>query len=86
VLALLIGDSETEPCRQTCAVYGNPAQVPVTEDTLPAPISPYRWSKLMKEIIFRDTDTAHDLRYVILCHFTMPIRSAVPRSRRISPP
>src|SRR5690348_16716531 len=34
----------------TCAVYGNPAQVPVTEDTPPAPISPYGWSKLMTEI------------------------------------
>jgi UDP-glucose 4-epimerase len=25
----------------TCAVCGNPAQVPVAEDTLPAPISPW---------------------------------------------
>jgi UDP-glucose 4-epimerase len=38
----------------TCAVYGNPAQVPVSEDTPPAPISPYGWSKLMTEIMLRD--------------------------------
>jgi UDP-glucose 4-epimerase len=55
----------------TCAVYGNPAQVPVTEDTLPAPISPYGWSKLMTEIMLRDAGTAHDLRYVILRYFNV---------------
>jgi len=31
----------------TRAVFGRPAQVPVTEDTMVAPISPYGWSKLM---------------------------------------
>jgi UDP-glucose 4-epimerase len=55
----------------TCAVYGNPAQVPVTEDTLAAPISPYGWSKLMTEIMLRDAGTAHDLRYVILRYFNV---------------
>ena len=55
----------------TCAVYGNPAQVPVTEDTLPAPISPYGWSKLMTEIMLRDAGTAHDLRYVTLRYFNV---------------
>jgi UDP-glucose 4-epimerase len=55
----------------TCAVYGNPAQLPVTEDTLPAPISPYGWSKLMTEIMLRDASIAHDLRYVILRYFNV---------------
>jgi UDP-glucose 4-epimerase len=55
----------------TCAVYGNPAQVPVTEDTPPAPISPYGQSKLMTEIMLRDAGTAHDLRYVILRYFNV---------------
>jgi UDP-glucose 4-epimerase len=55
----------------TCAVYGNPAQVPVTEDTPPIPISPYGWSKLMTEIMLRDAGTAHDLRYVILRYFNV---------------
>jgi UDP-glucose 4-epimerase len=55
----------------TCAVYGNPVQVPVTEDTLPAPISPYGWSKLMTEIMLRDAGTAHGLRYVILRYFNV---------------
>jgi UDP-glucose 4-epimerase len=55
----------------TCAVYGNPAQVPVTEETPPAPMSPYGWSKLMTEIMLRDAGTAHDLRHVILRYFNV---------------
>src|SRR5262249_15682560 len=55
----------------TYAVYGDPAQVPVTEDTPPAPISPYGWSKLMTEIMLRDAGTAHDLRHVILRYFNV---------------
>src|SRR5215469_8633180 len=63
----------------TCAVYGNPAQVPVTEDTLPAPISPYGWSKLMTEIMLRDAAMAHDLHYVILRYFN--VAGADPKCR-----
>src|SRR5215470_7406726 len=63
----------------TCAVYGNPAQLPVTEDTLPAPISPYGWSKLMTEIMLRDAGTAHDLRYVVLRYFN--VAGADPKCR-----
>jgi UDP-glucose 4-epimerase len=63
----------------TCAVYGNPAQVPVTEDTPAAPISPYGWSKLMTEVMLRDAGAAHDLRYVILRYFN--VAGADPRCR-----
>ena len=63
----------------TCAVYGNPAHVPVTEDTLAAPISPYGWSKLMTEIMLHDAGTAHDLRYVILRYFN--VAGADPKCR-----
>jgi UDP-glucose 4-epimerase len=63
----------------TCAVYGSPAQVPVTEDTLPIPISPYGWSKLMTEIMLRDASSAHDLRHVILRYFN--VAGADPKCR-----
>jgi UDP-glucose 4-epimerase len=63
----------------TCAVYGNPAQVPVTEDTVAAPISPYGWSKLMTEIMLRDAGTANDLRYVTLRYFN--VAGADPKCR-----
>jgi UDP-glucose 4-epimerase len=63
----------------TCAVYGNPAQVPVTDDTLTVPISPYGWSKLMTEIMLRDAGMAYDLRHVILRYFN--VAGADPRCR-----
>jgi UDP-glucose 4-epimerase len=55
----------------TAAVYGNPAQVPVTEDAAPCPMSPYGTSKLMTEVMLRDAGLAHDLRYVILRYFNV---------------
>jgi UDP-glucose 4-epimerase len=55
----------------TAAVYGDPAQVPVTEDTPTGPISPYGWSKLMTEIMLRDAGTAHDLCHIILRYFNV---------------
>jgi UDP-glucose 4-epimerase len=55
----------------TAAIYGNPAQVPVTEDAPTLPISPYGWSKLMTEVMLRDAAQAHDLRYVALRFFNV---------------
>ncbi|KXZ47499.1 hypothetical protein GPECTOR_35g937 [Gonium pectorale] len=37
----------------TCAVYGNPERLPVTELTPPLPINPYGQSKLMAEEVIR---------------------------------
>jgi UDP-glucose 4-epimerase len=55
----------------TAAVYGNPQRVPVREDDPTVPTSPYGSSKLMSEIMFRDTGTAHGLRHVILRYFNV---------------
>jgi UDP-glucose 4-epimerase len=55
----------------TAAVYGNPAETPVTETAAPAPMSPYGSSKLMTEIMLADTARAHDLRYVALRYFNV---------------
>ena len=63
----------------TCAVYGNPAEIPVTEDLPTQPVSPYGWSKLMSEIMLRDSGRAHDLRYAILRYFN--VAGADPRGR-----
>ena len=56
----------------TAAVYGNPAQVPVSENMLPAPISPYGWSKLMTELSVwkgREWNSTLDcaMRFTFLC-------------------
>jgi UDP-glucose 4-epimerase len=63
----------------TAAVYGNPAQIPVTEEAPTAPTSPYGWSKLMTEIMLRDAGRAHDLRNVILRYFN--VAGADPKCR-----
>jgi UDP-glucose 4-epimerase len=63
----------------TCAVYGNPTEIPVTEDSPTEPVSPYGCSKLMSEIILRDAGRAHDLHYAILRYFN--VAGADPRGR-----
>jgi len=55
----------------TAAVYGNPRSVPVAEDATPDPMSPYGSSKLMTEIILRDTGFVHPLKHVILRYFNV---------------
>ena len=55
----------------TAAVYGNPKEVPVSEDDPTAPMSPYAASKLMTERMLCDTSAAHGLNYVILRYFNV---------------
>jgi UDP-glucose 4-epimerase len=55
----------------TAAVYGMPEKNPVAEDARLAPISPYGTSKLMTELMLRDSAAAHDLRYVALRYFNV---------------
>jgi len=53
----------------TCAVYGNPLEIPITEDHPCNPISPYGRSKLMIENILEDYSRAYDFNYVSLRYF-----------------
>jgi UDP-glucose 4-epimerase len=55
----------------TAAVYGNPDQMPVTEDAPTRPMSPYGASKLMSEIMMHDTAAAHDFQFVVLRYFNV---------------
>jgi UDP-glucose 4-epimerase len=55
----------------TAAVYGNPATNPIGEDDPTSPMSPYGSSKLMTEIMLRDSGFAHGLDYVILRYFNV---------------
>jgi UDP-glucose 4-epimerase len=55
----------------TAAVYGNPRENPVSETATPAPMSPYGSSKLMTEIMLRDTAFAHPIRFVALRYFNV---------------
>lgn len=53
----------------TCATYGEPESVPITEDMPQHPINPYGASKLMVERIFRDYAAAYGLRFAVLRYF-----------------
>ena len=53
----------------TCAVYGIPEQVPMTENTPKAPINPYGFSKLVIEQALADYAHAYDLGYTALRYF-----------------
>jgi len=55
----------------TAAVYGSPERMPVTEEERTMPESPYGTSKLMTELMLRDTALAHDFRYTALRYFNV---------------
>ena len=53
----------------TCAVYGTPAQVPISESTPTNPINPYGESKLQVERMLPWFGNAHGLNWVALRYF-----------------
>jgi len=64
----------------TAAVYGTPEVLePVTESVNLKPESPYGSSKLMTEIMLRDTANAHALTYTALRYFN--VAGADPKGR-----
>ena len=53
----------------TCASYGIPGKVPITEDEPQRPINPYGRSKLMVEMALADYAAAHGWGYAALRYF-----------------
>ena len=53
----------------TCSTYGNPIDVPMTEDHPQHPINPYGKSKLMIEMILKDDGMAYGIKHVNLRYF-----------------
>ena len=53
----------------SCATYGEPAQMPITEDMPQDPINPYGFTKYAVERIFKDYERAYGLKYVVLRYF-----------------
>lgn len=60
---------ETIIFSSTCATYGEPEQLPITEDMKQNPINPYGFTKLAVERIFKDYEKAYGLKYVVLRYF-----------------
>jgi len=53
----------------SCATYGEPVEIPITEQHPQNPINPYGRSKLMVEQILRDFRNAYNLNYISLRYF-----------------
>jgi UDP-arabinose 4-epimerase len=53
----------------TCAVYGEPAKVPIEENTPRQPVNPYGISKLFFEYALESYDRAYGVRFASLRYF-----------------
>lgn len=53
----------------TCATYGEPQRIPISEEHPQLPANPYGWSKLFVERIMSDYDRSYQLRFVALRYF-----------------
>lgn len=53
----------------TCATYGTPEKIPITEDTPRLPVNPYGVTKLTLEHFLEAYDRAYGLRYVAFRYF-----------------
>ena len=62
--ALRAGDVKRLVFSSTCATYGIPDRLPLTEDVPQRPINPYGRSKLMVEMMIRDYAAAYGLAAV----------------------
>ncbi|HEV8368449.1 MAG TPA: UDP-glucose 4-epimerase GalE [Pyrinomonadaceae bacterium] len=53
----------------TCATYGEPQTIPISENHPQKPTNPYGWSKLFMERIMESYDQAYGLKFVALRYF-----------------
>jgi len=53
----------------SCAIYGNPQELPITENHPKNPISPYGKNKLMIEMALEDFNQAYGLQFISLRYF-----------------
>lgn len=67
--AMIAADIKNFVFSSTCASYGVPQQIPITEEHPQAPINPYGATKLMVERILQDFDVAYGLKSVIFRYF-----------------
>lgn len=63
----------------TCAIYGVPQRLPLTEDHPENPINPYGRTKLAVEWMLRDFSAAYGLKYCALRYFNAA--GAAPKER-----
>ena len=67
--ALLESDVRRFVFSSTCATYGEPQRIPISEEHPQLPTNPYGWSKLFLERIMNDYDRGYGLKFVALRYF-----------------
>jgi len=67
--ALVQAGVRTMVFSSTCATYGEPAEIPITERAPQLPVNPYGWSKLIMERLLGSYDAAYGLKFVALRYF-----------------
>jgi len=67
--AMLETDTSTIVFSSSCAIYGEPEQVPIAEAAPKQPVNPYGASKLMIERVLSDYTRAYGLQSVALRYF-----------------
>jgi UDP-arabinose 4-epimerase len=53
----------------SCATYGVPQRLPLTEDAPQSPVNPYGHTKLVAERMLREAEDAHGIKHVALRYF-----------------
>ncbi len=53
----------------TCATYGEPVEIPISETHPRRPVNPYGKSKLMVEEVLKDYDRAYGIKHINLRYF-----------------
>ena len=53
----------------SCATYGEPQRIPITEDHPQRPTNPYGHTKLIMERVLQSYDQAYEMRFVALRYF-----------------
>jgi UDP-glucose 4-epimerase len=53
----------------SCAVYGEPEEIPITENHPKNPVNPYGWTKYMVEQVLNDFKYAYGVEFVSLRYF-----------------
>lgn len=69
--AMVAHDVKTLIYSSTCATYGEPEKMPITEETPQAPINPYGKAKKMAEDIILDYSKKSDMAIMILRYFNV---------------
>lgn len=67
--ALIAGGVRRFVFSSSCAAYGDPRSVPISEDAPQRPVNPYGWSKFVIERALESYDRAYGMKFIALRYF-----------------